>query len=361
MTGYYVMWYRDTSVGCSHLNNKTLRVDEETIVKRVTNLEEGNRYTIAVKSFNLAGVSRGSSNNITIMTQESAPSGPPTSVRNGTITPTSITVKWDEVPCLHRNGRITGYMVHVESIGQNDKMFNVGDIRETAILELMPSTEYTVQVAAVNIIGRGPFSNGRVYLTNDGLTISISYTSTTSLGIVWSLEEGATPANSTIFYSKTDTDCFNASSTITTSDTAYNLTGLEEHIRYFITVNAMLPDGGTRVDSISAFTMSAGLCIVLYHFSLFISTYNAAPSAPPTSVEVSVVNSTAITVQWGSVDCRHRNGEIIGYRVRYGEVGGGEGDRTAVQMVSGDSTGGSTTISGLTKETVYTVQVAAET
>ena len=57
-------------------------------------------------------------------------------------------------------------MVHVESIGQNDKMFNVGDIRETAILELMPSTEYTVQVAAVNIIGRGPFSNGRVYLTN---------------------------------------------------------------------------------------------------------------------------------------------------------------------------------------------------
>ena len=71
MTGYYVMWYRDTSVGCSHLNNKTLRMDEETIVKRVTNLEEGNRYTIAVKSFNLAGVSRGSSNNITIMTQES--------------------------------------------------------------------------------------------------------------------------------------------------------------------------------------------------------------------------------------------------------------------------------------------------
>ena len=57
-------------------------------------------------------------------------------------------------------------MVHVESIGQNDKMFNVGDIRETAILELMPSTEYTVQVAAVNSIGRGPFSNGHVYLTN---------------------------------------------------------------------------------------------------------------------------------------------------------------------------------------------------
>ena len=84
-------------------------------------------------------------------------------MRNGTITPTSITVKWDEVPCLHRNGRITGYMVQLESISQ---MLNVSDIRESTISELMPSTEYTVQVAAVNSIGRGPFSNGRVYLTN---------------------------------------------------------------------------------------------------------------------------------------------------------------------------------------------------
>ena len=94
------------------------------------------------------------------------PSGPPTSVRNGTITPTSITVKWDEVPCLHRNGRITGYTVHVGSSGQNDRMLNVGNVRETTISELTPSTEYTVQVAAVNSIGRGPFSNGHVYLTD---------------------------------------------------------------------------------------------------------------------------------------------------------------------------------------------------
>ena len=34
---------------------------------------------------------------------------------------------------------------------------------------------------------------------------------------------------------------------------------------------------------------------------------------------------------------------------------------TVVEIVSGDSSGGMTTISGLTKETVYTVEVAAET
>ena len=66
-------------------------------------------------------------------------------------------------------------------------------------------------------------------------------------------------------------------------------------------------------------------------------------------------NSTSIIVMWGLVDCRHRNGEIVGYYVRYGE----EGRRI---VVSGDSSGGMTTIiSGLTKQTIYTVQVAAMT
>ena len=36
-------------------------------------------------------------------------------------------------------------------------------------------------------------------------------------------------------------------------------------------------------------------------------------------------------------------------------------ERNVVEMVSGDSSGGMTTISELTKETVYTVEVAAET
>ena len=85
-----------------------------------------------------------------------------------------------------------------------------------------------------------------------------------------------------------------------------------------------------------------------------------APSAPPTGMVVRVESSTSITVQWGPVECRHQNGEITGYWVRYGEEGSSEEARS-VQMVSGDSSGGMTTVSGLTKETVYTVQVAAVT
>ena len=75
-------------------------------------------------------------------------------------------------------------------------------------------------------------------------------------------------------------------------------------------------------------------------------------------MRVLVESSTAITVKWGPVEpCVHQNGAITCYSVRYGEVGTSEGERR-VEIVTGDSM---TTVSGLTKETVYTVEVAAET
>ena len=47
--------------------------------------------------------------------------------------------------------------------------------------------------------------------------------------------------------------------------------------------------------------------------------------------------------------------------MRYGEVGSAEGERTVVEMVSGDFSGGMYTVYGLSPTTVYTVEVAAET
>ena len=77
-----------------------------------------------------------------------------------------------------------------------------------------------------------------------------------------------------------------------------------------------------------------------------------APSAPPSSVRVSVESSTAISVQWGPVEpCADQNGPITGYSVRYG---------TETVSVTADSSGGMTTISGLTPSTTYSIQVAAE-
>ena len=56
------------------------------------------------------------------------------------------------------------------------------------------------------------------------------------------------------------------------------------------------------------------------------------------------------------MECRDRNGQITGYSVRYGEEGGGQRED-----LPGDFRGRMATISGLTKQTVYTVEVAART
>ena len=80
-----------------------------------------------------------------------------------------------------------------------------------------------------------------------------------------------------------------------------------------------------------------------------------APSAAPTSVSVSEVTSSTITLQWGAVDCIHRNGDITGYLVRYGVQGSVS---TWTKTVSGASVT-ETTISELISSTTYSIAVAA--
>ena len=88
---------------------------------------------------------------------------------------------------------------------------------------------------------------------------------------------------------------------------------------------------------------------------MFLLLFPPAPSAVPTSVSVSEVTSSSISVQWGAVDCSHRNGDITGYSVRYGVQGSGS---TQTVSVSG---GGATmtTISGLMPSTTYSIEMAA--
>ena len=93
-------------------------------------------------------------------------------------------------------------------------------------------------------------------------------------------------------------------------------------------------------------------CLFSLHLDLI---FPSAPFAAPTSVSVSEVTSSSITVQWGAVDCIHRNGDITGYSVRYGVQGSGS---TQTVSVSG---GGATmtTISGLESSTIHSIEVAA--
>ena len=85
-----------------------------------------------------------------------APSAGPASV---TATTSSITVQWEEVPCLHRNGEITGYTVVARTSGENDRVVDVYDVREVIMSGLNRNTQYIVYVTASNGAGTGPASS----------------------------------------------------------------------------------------------------------------------------------------------------------------------------------------------------------
>ena len=76
------------------------------------------------------------------------------------ISSTAIIVQWETVPCIEQNGDITGYTVLVLESGEMERVEDVvGDVTQVTISELTPSTTYSIQVAAVNNEGTGPYSD----------------------------------------------------------------------------------------------------------------------------------------------------------------------------------------------------------
>ena len=68
MTGFEVEWQRDTSVGCSDMNGRTISETGDFTIYTIMGLEPGNRYTITVTVSNSAGTAV--SNTVTAMTVE---------------------------------------------------------------------------------------------------------------------------------------------------------------------------------------------------------------------------------------------------------------------------------------------------
>ena len=89
----------------------------------------------------------------------SAPSAGPSSVSVADVTPSTITVQWESVPCIHQNGDITGYSVQYGVMGSGNKETVETSETEITLSSLTPETEYQIIVAAVNIEGIGVSTN----------------------------------------------------------------------------------------------------------------------------------------------------------------------------------------------------------
>ena len=103
-----------------------------------------------------------------------APTAPPMSVTTSTSSFSTITVQWGEVPCIDQNGVITGYSVQYGVEGSGDTMtmsVDGADTTQTTIGDLMSSTTYSIQVAAVNSEGTGVYSDPPTNQLTQGLDL----------------------------------------------------------------------------------------------------------------------------------------------------------------------------------------------
>ena len=78
---------------------------------------------------------------------------------SSTVTSTSITVLWEDINCIDRNGRITSYDVMYGVLGEAMIMRSGISGRSFTADELSPFTIYTFQVRGVNSEGSGPYSD----------------------------------------------------------------------------------------------------------------------------------------------------------------------------------------------------------
>uniref|UniRef100_A0A1X7TNB3 Fibronectin type-III domain-containing protein n=1 Tax=Amphimedon queenslandica TaxID=400682 RepID=A0A1X7TNB3_AMPQE len=115
-------------------------------------LYSGMNYTITVRAGNVLGGSNPSS-----IGHDTVSSSAPIDVPDYLALVPINNLTWNEVNCSERNGLITGYTV---IISNSSITYNLTSTETYIILnDLVFGTEYNISVAAVNSVGRGPFSD----------------------------------------------------------------------------------------------------------------------------------------------------------------------------------------------------------
>ena len=77
---------------------------------------------------------------------------------------------WDTIECIEHNGIITGYTVVFQELGGANVPGSINTVDRTfSATELTPFTIYIFQVAGVNDVGTGPFTDIITITTDEGL------------------------------------------------------------------------------------------------------------------------------------------------------------------------------------------------
>ena len=95
---------------------------------------------------------------------------------SGILAATSIIVSWDPPLLTHQNGVITRYQIiywllRANIAANRSSVVVLGNVTRHTLYNLIPSSNYSLQIAAATNVGFGPFYSPIVHLTSPAGTL----------------------------------------------------------------------------------------------------------------------------------------------------------------------------------------------
>ncbi|KQS70968.1 LOW QUALITY PROTEIN: uncharacterized protein Dere_GG10759 [Drosophila erecta] len=163
------------SVPVPHARNRSRMVPGHITEPRGAELSPATTYNIRIVAENAIGTSQ-SSEAVTIITAEEAPSGKPQNIKVEPVNQTTMRVTWKPPPRTEWNGEILGYYVGYKLSNTNSSyvfetinfITEEGKEHNLELQNLRVYTQYSVVIQAFNKIGAGPLSEEEKQFTAEG-------------------------------------------------------------------------------------------------------------------------------------------------------------------------------------------------
>lgn len=323
----------------------------------VRNLQPHTTYQFRVRAENQVGLGAPSAASGSIQTLIAAPSQAPQNVNGVPTSADSILVQWQIPPPESHNGPLRGFKIAYRLEGVAGINFTIKKIENPAAVEgnidgLVQYTIYEIKVLAYNDAGNGKYSAPITVTTAEGVPtappqdVTVTNISTVSVALQWKAPPQKQQNGRIRGYKLQawkDSTPNNIIQKVADHDDSVQiqrgtLTGLQKFTQYTVGIIAYNGAG----DSPRSDTQ-------------IIKTEEGVPDAPR-SFTMSEIYSDALRVSWDPP--LRVNGRLIAYLVKHWKNGTSPSSGHTVRLSNATL---SYTVTGLSANAIYTVQLSAET
>ncbi|XP_068700438.1 uncharacterized protein [Montipora foliosa] len=278
-----------------------------------------------------------------------APSCPPSDFRGHNLSSTSIQLNWEDVPKSSVNGILLGFHVACNLVNCSEgQVMDLSSENHSCVFRgLEKYTNYSCCLRAYNNFGNGSWSEELVISTDEDVpgappeSLKAWNQSSTSLYAEWSPipfgERNGRILGYIVEIKSAEEKGGRGEMKNFTRSRNVTFTRLKKYHKYMVKVRGLTQRGEGPVKDVTA------------------QTDEDVPDHPPLDISAITIGS-AVLLEWNPVPPEHTNGNVLGYKVLYGDVNGTTRGKSTVSA-------GTTfqKIEGLTAHSNYSFQILAFT